>query len=444
MSLSARFRAFAAPFLAVGEEGAVIQRNVGWLAADRVFRLAVGTVLNVWMIRYLGAQQLGLFSFAQSVVGILAILSQLGLETILVRDLVRRPDETREILGSALGLRLAGAAATFALSVATIALLRPDNRTALALAMVFASIYFFLALDVVESWFQSRTRVAPYVVARSVAFVLSSIAKTWALIAGAPIVVLAMTMAGEYVLAAVGLALAYRRQGDAPAGWCWRPAVASQLLRDAWPLVLNGAAVMLSIRIDQAMLTLMRSEHENGIYAAAQRLTEILFFIPVAFMNAAAPALLRSHRRDRAEYDRRLQRVFFVLTWTAVGIALPVSLLARPIVTTLFGPEFADSGPVLALHIWSAPALFMGVGISNWFIAEERQRDLMVRSIIAAAANVALNLWLIPAFGARGAALATLAAQTLAYWLANAAFAPTRGLFRLQCRALLRGTPRRD
>ena len=57
---------------------------------------------------------------------------------------------------------------------------------------------------------------------------------------------------------------------------------------------------------------------------------------------------------------------------------------------------------------------------------------------------MALNLWLIPALGARGAALATLISQTAAYWLANAAFPSTRGLFRLQCRALLRMAPKGD
>src|SRR5438093_2908086 len=107
-AITPRVRALVATFTA-GGEAAAIQRNVGWLMADRIGRLAVGTVLNVWMIRSLGPDRLGLFGFAQSVVGIFAVLSQLGLETIVVRDLVRRPDQSREILGSALGLRLAGA-----------------------------------------------------------------------------------------------------------------------------------------------------------------------------------------------------------------------------------------------------------------------------------------------------------------------------------------------
>jgi PST family polysaccharide transporter len=82
----------------------------------------------------------------------------------------------------------------------------------------------------------------------------------------------------------------------------------------------------------------------------------------------------------------------------------------------------------------------MGVAITNWFVAEGRQGGLMLRSVLAAALNIVLNFGLIPAFGARGAALATLVSLTFAYVFANALFPSTRLLFRLQMRALL---PRR-
>jgi PST family polysaccharide transporter len=79
----------------------------------------------------------------------------------------------------------------------------------------------------------------------------------------------------------------------------------------------------------------------------------------------------------------------------------------------------------------------MGAAITNWFIAEGRQGELMLRSVLGAALNIVLNLGLIPAYGARGAALATLVSQTFAYVFANALFPSTRPLFRMQMRALL-------
>jgi PST family polysaccharide transporter len=403
---------------------------------DKAVRLLVGLVINVWMVRYLGAGPLGLLSFTQSVVAIVAIVSQLGLEGILVRDLVRRPQDEPALLGSALGLRLAGAAVTLVIGTAAVALLRPGVPAAAGMALVFASLYAFQALDVIDQWFQSRTQVAPSVVARAVAFALASLAKIAALLAHASLVWLAAAIVSEFVFAALALVVAYRLRRPGAPRWRFEPATARALLAASWPLMLNGAATLLLIRIDQAMLTLIRGEHENGIYSAAQRLTEILFFVPIAISNAAAPALLGSHARDAGEYARRLERYFTILVWIALAIALPASLLAGRITLALFGAAFRDSGPVLALHIWSLPGLFMGVAITNWFVAEERQRELMLRSVLGATLNVALNLVLIPAWGARGAAAATIVAQTFAYFLVNAVFPNTRALFRMQCRAL--------
>ena len=415
----------------------MVRRNVSWMMADKVVRLVVGLALNVWMVRYLGASALGLLGFAQSVVSILAILSQLGLETILVRELVRRPQEERALLGSALALRLGGAVLTLVLAVTAIAGLRPGDADALALAVVFGSAVVAQSFDVIELWFQSRSRVVPFVVARAGAFAVASGVRVAALVAHASLPVLALAIAVEVFLGAVALVVALRLQGDAPRGWRAERATARQLFFESWPLMINGAAVLFVIRIDQTMLTLMRGVHENGIYAAAQRLTEVVFFIPLAVASAAAPTLLRSHARDRAEYEHRLERVLTLLAWSAIAIALPVSLLANWLTVALFGSAFRDSGPVLALHIWSTPGLFMGAAITNWFIAEGRQGELMLRSVLGAALNVGLNLGLIPAFGARGAALAALVSLTLAYVFANALFPSTRPLFRLQMRALL-------
>ncbi len=419
-----------------------MRRNVSWLMADKAVRLVVGMVINVWMVRYLGAGPLGLLSFTQSVVAILAILAQLGMETILVRELVRRPGEGSALLGSALALRLGGACVTLVLGVTAVTLLRPGEPAVPVMGVIFGTMTLFQAFDVIELWFQSRSRFGPYVVARAIAFGIASLAKVAALLAQAPLPWIAATIALEFVLGGCALVVAFRMQPDAVRRWRPRADTVRELLGESWPLLLNGMAMLLSIRVDQAMLTVMRGEHENGIYAAAQRLSELPFFIPLGIVGAAAPALLRSHGHDLGEYWRRLARVFSGLAWIAIGLAVPTALLSRWIVVTLFGAPFADSGPVLALHIWSAPALFLGVAASNWFVAEGRQRGLLARNAIGAGLNVALNLWWIPPLGARGAALATLVSQSVAQVGLNGLFPASRKLFVMQLRALLPVPPR--
>ncbi len=399
--------------------------------------LGVGLFINAWLVRYLGPERMGLMSFAQSLVLIAAVASQLGLETILVRDLVRRPGDRDRLLGTSLLLRLGGSVVTLGVAIGAVALLRPGDTEARLLTLVFTLIAFSQTFDVVDFWFQSRADVVPVVFARGAAFAIGVVAKTAVILLRAPLWVVALVLAGEFAVGALALLVAYAARGRTPAEWRWAGAEAAGLLRDSWPLIVNSVAIVISVRVDQMLLTSLRGTYENGIYAAAQRLTEIIYYVPTAVMTAANPILLRSHGRDRAEYARRLQRLFSFLGLLALGIAVLVSLAAAPVVGVLFGSRFAASAPVLALQVWSAPALFLGIAQTNWFIAEERQRGLMVRSLAAAALSVGLNLWLVPALGARGAALSMVLSQALAHLGLNAVFPETRGLFRMQCRALL-------
>jgi PST family polysaccharide transporter len=437
-----RLPSWVALLAAGSPEAAAFRVNVGWQLADRAFRLVVGLVINVWIVRYLGTSGLGLLGFTQSLVGLAAVAGELGLESIVVRDLVRRPGEAADILGTAAGLRLAGAGVALLVSLAAALVSRPGDGTVRALTLLFASVTFFQAMDVITWWFQSRASFPPFVAARGAAFVLASAAKVACLVGHARIEVLAAAIALEGWLAALGLLLAYRREGRALGRWRFQAGLARQLLADGWPLILNSVAIVFALRTDQVMLTLMRGEAENGLYAAAQRLSEILYFIPVAIAAAANPGLLRLHLEDPERYRQRLGRVLRLVLWTAIALAVPLSLLAGPLTRLLFGEPFHGSAPVLSLHLWAAPALFLGVAQSNWFIAEGRQRELMLRSAIGAAVNIALNVLLIPTLGARGSALATLLAHFVAHVLVNALVPHTRPLFRLQCRALLPWEPR--
>lgn len=429
--------------LGVGPEGTRIGRNLGWLITDRVVRLTLSLIVNIWLVRYLGVERLGLMSYAQSVVVLMAVFAQLGLETILVRDLVRNPERGRELLGTSLALRLSGAVITLALSLAAVSIMRPGDRGTALLTLIFATTAFSQCFDVIEFWFQSRSKLAPLVSARMGSSVVAAIAKVTVILMRAPLPVVALVIAGEYALSSLGLVVAFRLQRQAPRGWRVQRARAINLLRSAWPLFLNGVAIVIAVRVDQMILTAMRGPHENGLYAAAQRLSEVIYYVPVAVMAAANPALLRSHQNDPKEYERRLQRVFSFLALGGVAIAAFVSFLSPWIVRVLFGPEFSDSAPVLAIQAWTAPMLFLGVAQTNWFIAHDRQTGLLIRSAVAAALSVGLNLTLVPVLGARGAAITTLVSQTLGQVVLNACFAETRPLFSMQCRAFLPQPPRR-
>jgi PST family polysaccharide transporter len=418
-------------------EGALIRRNTGLLLADRGIRLSLGLVVNVWLIRYLGADQLGLLSFVQSVVVVFTAFSALGLEQILVRELVRRPEAERSLLGSVLVLRLSGACLALLFSVVAVATLRPGDTLTLILCLIFSTTAFSLTLDSLDHWFQSRTRMRPLVIARICVSLMGAAAKVVAILSGASLTVITAVIAGEFALSGLAVFIAFRMQSDAPWPWRFDGSVARKLVRDTWPLFLNGIAIVVSVRVDQMIIVGLQGTHENGIYAAAQRMMEVVYYLPIAVMASANPVLLRWFERDRDAYHQRLQRLFSALAVVGFAVALGLTLLARPFTILLFGEEFASSGPVLAILGWNAPFLFVGIATTNWFVARNKQRGLLLRSSVAAIASVILNLMLVPHWGAIAAAWTMVVTQAVAHFGINALFSETRPLFRMQMRALL-------
>jgi PST family polysaccharide transporter len=219
--------------------------------------------------------------------------------------------------------------------------------------------------------------------------------------------------------------------------WTW----AKSLLKDGWPMVLSGLAVMIYMRIDQVMLGQMKGDHEVGIYSAAVRISEVWYFIPLAITSSVAPSITAAKQLGEAFYYRRILKLFRLMVLLALVIALPVTFLATPMVVRLFGAPFASAGPILSLHIWAAVFVFLGVAQGPWIVTEGLMKVSLNRTVAGGLINVGLNVYLIPRYGGLGAAVATLVAQIVSTLLMNAVDPRTRRIFWMELQAfnLLKG-----
>src|SRR5262245_9709117 len=91
--------------------------NTGWLFADRVVRMGLGLVISVWMARYLGPSQFGEFNYAIAFVSFFGVAASLGLDSVVVRELVRHPETRDEILATVFVLKLLGGALAFVIAL---------------------------------------------------------------------------------------------------------------------------------------------------------------------------------------------------------------------------------------------------------------------------------------------------------------------------------------
>jgi PST family polysaccharide transporter len=414
-----------------------ILANVGWLFGDRILRLGMGLLVGVWVARFLGPEQFGLLNYAVAYAGLFLPLALLGLDQIVVRDLVNEPARRYETLGTAFSLKLLGGVVSYVIAVVAIVVVRPASTEMQLLVALAGTILMFQAFDVVDLFFQSQVRSKYAVVARNAGFLVVSAVRVGLILAVANVIAFAGAVALEALLAAMGLALAYRLSGERFGTWRVTRGRAAELLRTSWPLVLSGVAITVYMRIDQIMLGEMIDDAEVGIYSAAVRISELWYFIPVAIVSSVAPAIASAKKTDEDQYQRRVQQLLYTMALLGYVVALPVSLIAGPLVQLLYGQEYARAGAALAVHIWAGVFVNLGGAHGLWHINEGRTGFFSVSTALGAVLNVVLNLILIPQLGAAGAAIATLVSYGVTVAVLGHFYKPTRPLARITLHALL-------
>ncbi|NMF63047.1 flippase [Brasilonema octagenarum] len=410
--------------------------NTGWLFADRILRMGVGLLVGVWIARYLGVQQYGLLNYAIAFVSLFSPFATLGLDNVVVRDLVRDSSHKKQILGTTFWLKLLGGVGSVLLSVGFICLIRQDENSTVWLVAILATAGIFQALDTIDLWFQSQVQSKYTVVAKNTAFVIITLIKIALLKMQASLIAFAWASLAEIGLGAVGLAITYKVKGHSLWVWRWSFPLAKALLKESLPHLFSGLAILIYMKIDLIMLGQMLGDNAVGIYSAATRISEVWYFIPTAITSSVSPSIYTARQTNEDLYYRRIGQLLRLLVLLSLAIALPMTFLSGTITSMLFGNAYAGAGPILAIHIWAALFVFMGVATSPWFNAESLAHLSMYITFMGAIINVLLNLFLIPSYAGVGAAIATVISYAYASFLSNAIHPSTHKIFQYQMKSL--------
>jgi PST family polysaccharide transporter len=421
-----------------------IVSNSGWLFADKILRLTVGLIVGAWIIRFLGPEQYGLWTFAVAFTALFGAASTLGLDGIVVRELVRRPKHQDQILGTAFGLKLIGGIAVLFITSVAISFMRKGDTLTFSLVGISAAGFIFQATNVIDFYFQANVQSRYAVYSANAAFLIMTLVRLGLLLGRAPLMAFATAGLIEIALTSLFLVIAYLSRRQSVRKWRYTGATARELLKACWPLILSGITVLLYMRIDQIMIGDMLGNQAVGIYSAAVRISEVWYFFPMAIVSSVFPTIIRTKSENETLYYQRLQSLFDIIVILGLGVAIAMTFASRPIVHLLFGDPYMASASVLSLHIWTGVFVGLGVASQSWFLAEGLQKYSFYRTLVGLIVNILLNYFLIPRLGVNGAAVATLASQIVAAYAMDVLTRKTRAMFFLKSRSLfLIGIPRR-
>jgi O-antigen/teichoic acid export membrane protein len=410
--------------------------NTSWLLAERVLRLFITLIIGLYVARYLGPIDFGKLSYATSFVGILSIFIQLGLDGIVVRDLVNNPKIKDKILGALFTLKIFGSLIMVGLLIIVSIIMKHESQITLLIAIIALSSILTIVFDVIRVNYEASVLVKYVSIIQMTQLVVSSILKLYCVAIGAHLLWFAIIYVVDTLLLSGLSIVIYRNKTGSIRSWKVDWGIVKKLIVDGWPGFLSGIAGVIYMKIDQIMIGNMIDHNALGIYSAATRLSTAWYFLPMVIVTSLTPAIIKAKQQGSKIYYDRIQKLHDLLFIVAICIAIPTSIIGDTIVLYLFGSDYLGAGTVLVIHIWASIFVFLGVAGGRWYVAENLLVISFYRHLAGLIINITLNIYMIPKFGIVGAAISTLISYSFSSYIFDVINIRSRPLFIVKSKSL--------
>ncbi len=411
--------------------------NTSWLFLERVVRLAVVLGTGILVARYLGPELFGQLNYATGFVGLFFALTTMGLDEIIVRDLVKHPEKRDELLGTSAVIKLIG---SFLLVVLVLisTLVREMSSLSAMLVMVIAVAELLRPLAVIDWYFMANVRSRETVIVQMAQVFISAAFKIAMVLVEAPLIYFAWVYVLETAALSIGYAIMYSRAGASIRAWRYTRSMAGHLMGQSWPLIIYGMALYVQAKIDQVMIFDVLKDRvgeaaaneEVGQYSNALKMIEALGFLPVIVQKSLAPAITRARAQSMDLYADRLLNQYRLMFLMFLVTAVPLFFTAEPIMVFLYGEEYRASGFLLSLFSIRLFFTNMGMGKASFITNESLFKYSLFTAVVGAVLNITMNYFLIPEHKAIGAIWATIGSFAVSIFLVDLLFKSTRPNFK--------------
>lgn len=384
-------------------------QNTGWMLADRIYQLLLSVVVGSLIARYLGPQLYGLLNYGLSIITVFAAVASLGIESVLVNEIIRQPNKTGLLVGTSFALRALSGLLSTGLSVLYVLVCEPSRQALLLITFLQGISLVFRFYEIFDLFFQSRLQSKYSVIVRSIAITCVGAWKIYLLYTRATVQMFALSVTIEALVCALALMFFYNRYGGP------RLRVSAAAAKDLFSLsrhfMVASLLVVIYTRVDKILLGFFTDDATLGIYMAAVTISDMWMFVPVALINSARPIIFASRQQGLEAYENNMKMLYMVIIIMGGAMSIGVSLLSGVIIRILYGQAYlAAQGPLMLL-VWSSIFAVLGVARNIWILSEGHQKYIKYFSLATAFVNAVLNVLLIGPLGMMGVAIAAFCAQ---------------------------------
>jgi O-antigen/teichoic acid export membrane protein len=374
--------------------GRRIAKNAGMLMTSQLTTWVLTLALTIFLPRYLGAAAVGKLNLATSLWAIAAIVIAFGLDTLLTKEIARQPEHTTALLGNTLALRVGLYLIAFVVMIGYVQLAGYPAETAAVIFIIGVSVLVWQCLGAVQAALQGLEQMQYMSIGNIAGKAVNTVVCIALLLLGQSVYLIAAVSTLAALVSFVIQVYYLNRLQRVRLAFNRREAM--HLLRRGLPYLMSGFFLVVYLQVDIVIISWLVDERTIGWYGAADQLFGTLLFIPTVFMAAIFPSLSRMYASGTTDLTKLMRKSFDLLLVLSIPIGLGVLVIADPLVVLLFGPDFAGSGPILALMGIVLIFTYQNMLVGQFLISTDRQNVWTIVMGIATIATVPIDLVLIP------------------------------------------------
>ncbi len=420
-----------------GNKGKIL-RNVFWAVLGKFVNMFGMLFLGILVARYLGPDRYGLMNYVISYVSIFSVLAGFGMTSIEVRELSSHPENRDKILGTCFFIRLFFAFLAYVVLVIIVMISNKDHYC-IILIISYAFVLFTGCFEVIRNYFSSIIKNEYVVKSEITRTIIGAIIKIILLMIHSPLEWFIIASVFDTVLVSSGYVISYNKEVGSIRAWSFDKNKVSYYVKQAFPLVLSGASIVIYERIDQVMIGDLLNKAEVGYFATAGRFLGLILFLPGIMTQTVVPLLVQSLNRNRIEYEEKAKQVVSIVTWISIFLASIVSCLSYWIIYYTYGVQYLAAVPVLQILAWKTVGMGLSGAAGQLIIIEKIHKWAVFRNLIGCAVCICLNLLMIPIYGIIGSAFITIITVFISGCLSNIFIPPYHHILKIEMYAFFKG-----
>lgn len=400
-------------------------KNAAWIIGCKVVQAVFHLVVTMISARYLSPSGYGLINYAASVTAFLLPVMQMGLNAILVHEILNRPDEEGKTLGSALfmaflsGIMCVGGVFAFT-SVAN-----AGETETIIVCTLYSCLLITQSMELLQYYFQAKLISKYASITMLFAYVIVSVYKISLLIAGLSVYYFAVAQALDYLIIGVVMIIIYRKKGTQKLSVSAR--TIGRLFKKGKYYVLSALMTTFIAQSDKIIMKIRCGDSEVGFYTGAFQCAIMTNFIFGAIIDSARTSILESKMKNDGNFERNMKRLYSLTFYLSLLQNLAITLLAPIIIGVVCGSAYTESVNMLRIVVWYTSFSYLGSVRDVWILAEGKHKYLWLINLTGAIFNFSMNMIVIPAFGGIGAAFVCVLTQFFTNFLVSFIVKPIRG-----------------